>query len=158
NAGLQLALARTLTVGASYAGSRGDFLGGSGRGFYANQLDPRYLVLGNLLTQQATAANIAAAQAIVQGVALPYPNFPGTTAPTLRPFPQYSGVTDAYGDVARSPYHALQVTADKRLSDDGLTVGFNYTFSRTKDNLAARTGYNFDQEWAVGVNDQPHVW
>ena len=43
----------TLTVGAAYAGSRGDFLGGSGRGFYSNQLDPRYLVLGNLLTQSA---------------------------------------------------------------------------------------------------------
>jgi hypothetical protein len=22
----------------------------------------------------------------------------------------------------------------------------------------ARTGYNFDQDWSVGVNDQPHVW
>ena len=38
-----------------------------GRGFYSNQLDPQYLVLGNLLTQQATPANIAAAQAIVSG-------------------------------------------------------------------------------------------
>ena len=36
-------------------------------------------------------------------------------------------------------------------------MNFNYTFSRTEDNLAARTGYNFDQDWAVGVNDQPHV-
>ena len=76
----------------------------------------------------------------------------------LRPFPQYSGVTDVYGDVARSTYHSLQLTAEKRRSDDGLTVNFNYTFSRTEDNLAARTGYNFDQDWAVGVNDQPHVW
>ena len=61
NAGLQYALTGTVTVGASYAGSRGDFLGGSGRGFFANQLDPRYLVLGNLLTQPATPANVAAA-------------------------------------------------------------------------------------------------
>ena len=64
---MQYALTSTMTVGAAYAGSRGDFLGGSGRGFYANQLDPRYLVLGNLLTQTANAANIAAAQAIVPG-------------------------------------------------------------------------------------------
>jgi hypothetical protein len=76
----------------------------------------------------------------------------------LRPFPQYSGVTDVYGDVARSTYHSLQLTAEKRRSDDGLTVNVNYTFSRTEDNLVARTGYNFDQDWAVGVNDQPHVW
>lgn len=158
NAGVQYALARTITVGASYAGSRGAFLGGSGRGFYANQLDPRFLVLGNLLTQQATPANIAAAQAIVSGVSLPYPNFSGTISQMLRPFPQYSGVTDVYGDVARSTYNSLQLTVEKRRSDDGLTVNFNYTFSRTKDNLVARTGYDFDQDWSVGVNDQPHVW
>jgi hypothetical protein len=158
NAGVQYALARTITVGASYAGSRGAFLGGSGRGFYANQLDPRFLVLGNLLTQQATPANIAAAQAIVSGVSLPYPNFSGTISQMLRPFPQYSGVTDVYGDVARSTYNSLQLTVEKRRSDDGLTVNFNYTFSRTKDNLVARTGYDFDQDWSIGVNDQPHVW
>jgi hypothetical protein len=46
----------------------------------------------------------------------------------------------------------------QRRTSDGLTVSFNYTYSRTKDTLAARTGYNFDQDWAVGVNDQPHVW
>ena len=158
NAGFQYALARTLTFGATYAGSVGDFLGGSGRGFFANQLDPRFLPLGNLLTQQATPANITAAQAIVPGIGLPYPNFSGTIAQMLRPFPQYSGVTDVYGNVAESTYHSLQLTAEKRRSDDGLTVNFNYTFSRTEDNLAARTGYDFDQDWAVGVNDQPHVW
>jgi Carboxypeptidase regulatory-like domain/TonB dependent receptor len=158
NAGFQRALTNTITFGASYAGSRGDFLGGAGRGFFANQMDPRYLVLGNLLTQQATAANVAAAQAIVPGIGLPYPNFSGTISQMLRPFPQYSGVTDVYGNVAWSTYHSLQLTAEKRRSDDGLTVSFNYTYSRTEDNLAARSGYNFDQDWSVGVNDQPHVW
>jgi len=94
----------------------------------------------------------------VSGVLLPYAGFSGTIAQMLRPFPQYSGVTDVYGDVARSTYHSLQLTLEKRRSDDGLIVNFNYTYSRTKDNLTARTGYNFDQDWAVGVNDQPHVW
>ncbi len=100
NVGTQYALTSMITVGAAYAGSHGDFLGGSGRGFYANQLDPRYLVLGNLLTQTANAANIAAARAIVPDVALPYANFSGTIGQMLRPFPQYSGVTDVYGNVA----------------------------------------------------------
>ena len=159
NAGFQRTIFKTLTLGATYAGSRGDFLGSStGRGFFANQLDPRFLVLGNLLTQQATAANITAAQAIVPGVSLPYAGFSGTIGQMLRPFPQYSGVTDVYGDVARSTYHSLQLTLEKRRSDDGLIVNFNYTYSRTMDNLTTRTGYNFDQDWAVGVNDQPHVW
>ncbi|MGH9204526.1 MAG: hypothetical protein ACRD2A_25130, partial [Vicinamibacterales bacterium] len=125
--------------------------------YFANQLDPKYLVLGNLLTQQATAANIAAAQAIVPTITMPYPNYSGTIVQMLRPFPQYSGVTDVYGNVASSRYHSLQFTAEKRLSADGLIVNVNYTLSRTEDNLSARTGYNFDQDWAVGVNDQPHV-
>jgi len=158
NAGLQRTIWRTVTLGATYAGSRGDFIGSSGRGVYQNQLDPRFLVLGNLLTQNATAATIAAAQAIVPGVALPYTGFSGTIGQMLRPFPQYSGVTDVYGDVARSTYHSLQLTLEKRRSDDGLIVNFNYTYSRTKDNQTARTGYNFDQDGAVAVNDQPHVW
>ncbi|HMJ84315.1 MAG TPA: TonB-dependent receptor, partial [Vicinamibacterales bacterium] len=158
NAGLQRTLWRTVTLGATYAGSRGDFIGSSGRGFYSNQMDPRFLVLGNLLTAQATAANIAAAQAIVPGVSLPYTGFSGTIGQMLRPFPQYSGVTDVYGDVARSTYHSLQLTLEKRRSDDGLIVNFNYTYSRTEDNQTARTGYNFDQDWAVAGNDQPHVW
>ena len=158
NAGFQYALHSSITVGASYAGSRGDFLDGPKRGFYSNQLDPKYLVLGNLLTQQATAANLAAARTIVPGIGLPYANFSGTIAQMLRPFPQYSGVTDVYGNIARSNYHSLQLTAEKRRSDDGLSVSFNYTFSRTEDNLSARTMYDIDQDWAVGANDQPHIW
>ena len=156
NAGLQYALTSTTTVSAAYAGSRGDFLDGSGRGYWSNQLDPRYLVLGNLLTQPATPANIAAAQAVVPGVALPYANFSGTIGQMLRPFPQYSAVTDVYDNVNDSRYHSLQLTMEQRRLR-GLTLNVNYTFSRTKDNLSARTGYNFDQDRAVGVNDQPHV-
>ena len=76
----------------------------------------------------------------------------------LRPFPQYSGVTDVYGNVAWSNYDSLQLTLEQRRVDDGLTVNVNYTYSRTEDNLAARTGYDFEQDWAIGVNDQPHVF
>jgi hypothetical protein len=158
NVGIQYALHNTITVGAAYAGSNGDFLDGPKRGTYANQLDPKYLVLGDLLTQQATAANIAAARAVVPGIGLPYPNFSGTISQMLRPFPQYSAVTDVYGNISRSTYHSLQLTAEKRRSDDGLSVSFNYTFSRTEDNLSARTMYDIDRDWAVGANDQPHIW
>ena len=67
-------------------------------------------------------------------------------------------MTDVYGNVASSRYHSLQLTAEKRRGDDGLTVNVNYTFSRTEDNLAARTGWDFAQDWAVGINDQPHIF
>ena len=156
NGGFQFALTSTTTIGLSYAGSQGDFLGGSGRGYWSNQLDPKYLALGNLLQQRASPAIIAAAQAILPDVRLPYPNFSGTIAQMLRPFPQYSGVTDVYGDVATSTYHSLQLTVEQRRFH-GLVVNFNYTFSRTRDNLSWRSGYLIDQDRAVGTNDQPHI-
>ena len=117
------------------------------RGFYSNQLDPKYLVLGNLLTQQATPANIAAAQAIVPGIGLPYPNFSGTISQMLRPFPQYSAVTDVYGNISRSNYHSLQLTAEKRRSDDGLrsrsttrSAGRRQSLARERATTSNRTG------------------
>lgn len=156
NAGFQYALSPTTTVGVTYAASHGDFLGGSGRGFYSNQLDPKYLALGNLLLQRAAPGTVAAAQAILPGVHLPYPSFSGTIAQMLRPFPQYSGVSDVYGDVASSNYRSLQFTVEQRRFH-GLLVNFNYTYSHSEDNFSSRSGYLIDQDWAVSANDQPHV-
>ena len=138
--------------------SNGHFLGGGGRGIWSNQMDPRYLALGNLLTQQATPANIAAARAIVPDVALPYPTFSGTIGQMLRPFPQYSGVTDVYGNVGNSKYNSLQATFELRRAN-GLTLNVNYTYSRADDDRGAiRTAYNFGDDKAVGVNDQTHIF
>src|SRR5262249_47625148 len=71
NFSVQRSVTRSLVVTAAYVGSNGKQLRGGGRGIYSNQLDPKYLVLGNLLTQTATPANVAAAAAIVPGVQLP---------------------------------------------------------------------------------------
>src|SRR5262249_34158370 len=129
NISVQRALTPSLVATLAYVGSNGKQLRGGGRGVWSNQLDPRYLALGDLLNQNATPASIAAAQAIVPGVNLPFPTFVGTIAQMLRPFPQYSGVTDVYGDVGQSNYNALQATIQKRLSH-GLTFNLNYTFSK----------------------------
>ena len=110
NLSIQRSLTQSLVVTAAYVGSNGKQLRGGGRGIYSNQMDPKYLVLGNLLTQTATPANVAAAAAIVPGIKLPFPTFSGTIAQMLRPFPQYNGVTDVYGDVGQSNYNALQLS------------------------------------------------
>ena len=55
NAGVQYAL-RSSPSAPPMRAAAAIFLGGSGRGFYANQIDPQYLALGNLLTQPATPA------------------------------------------------------------------------------------------------------
>jgi hypothetical protein len=155
NLSVQRSLTRSLVVTAAYVGSNGKQLRGGGRGIYSNQLDPKYLVLGNLLTQNATAANVTAAQAIVPGVKLPFATFSGTIAQMLRPFPQYNGVSDIYGDVGQSNYNALQLSVEQRLSR-GLTFNLNYTYSKALGTINGnRSAYI--QEKHLSTTDQPHL-
>jgi len=155
NLSVQRSLTSSLVVTAAYVGSNGKQLRGGGRGPWSNQMDPRYLVLGNLLTQNATPANVAAAQAIVPGVSLPFPTFVGTIAQMLRPFPQYNSVTDVYGNVGQSNYNALQLSLQQRLAR-GLTFNFNYTFSKALGTINGnRSAYI--QEKSLSTTDQPHL-
>ena len=71
-------------------------------------MDPKFLVLGNLLTQTATPANVAAAAAIVPGIKLPFANFSGRSV-RCSPLPQYNSVTEAYNNDGQSNYNALQL-------------------------------------------------
>ena len=156
NLSIERAVTANLTIGAAYVGSKGHWLGGAGRGIWSDQIDPRYLVLGNLLQQPATPANLAAANAIFPGIGPPFPNFTGSIAQTLRPFPQYNGINDVWGDIGNSSYDSLQITATKRLSY-GLTFNFNYTWAKAFDDTGgARTAYNLSQERALSPVS-PHV-
>jgi hypothetical protein len=131
----------TITTSMSYVGSQGHFLiadASNARGFYANQLDPRYLVYGNNLTLSG-----AAATAFCAANNLPCPkNFTSSQqlSTALRPFP-FSGATDFFANTSNSNYNALQVTANMRATH-GLTLMANYTWSRTIDDGGTfRTGY-----------------
>ena len=109
--GLQRQFGGSWTVGAAYSASVGHFLPRNGDiGIWSNSILPQYLVLGSLLGVQATPANIAAAQAIVPGIALPFSNFQGTIGQLLKPFPQYAGVTYYSGNLGNSTYNSLQLT------------------------------------------------
>lgn len=148
-------LTQSIVLTASYVGSNGKQLRGGGRGIYSNQMDPRYLVLGNLLTQNASPANIALANQIIPGIRLPFPTFSGTIAQMLRPFPQYNSVSDVYGDVGQSSYNALQLSIQQRLYK-GLTFNFNYTFSKALGTINGnRSAYI--QERHLSTTDQPHL-
>ncbi|HEX5082376.1 MAG TPA: TonB-dependent receptor [Blastocatellia bacterium] len=155
NLSIQRSLTNSLVVTAAYVGSNGKQLRGGGRGAYSNQIDPKYLVLGNLLTQTANPTNVAAAAAIVPGIKLPFANFSGTIAQMLRPFPQYNSVTDVYGNVGQSNYNALQLSVQQRLSQ-GLTFNVNYTFSKALGTINGnRSAYI--QEKNLSTTDQPHL-
>ena len=150
NFGIERAIFHTLTFGASYVGSNGHYLGGGGRSIWSGQMDPKYLVLGNLLQSQATPANIAAASRIIP-VALPFASFTGTISQMLRPFPQYQGVSDLWGDVANSNYNSMQLILKKSLSK-GFTFNVNYTYSKGFDDTAgSRSAYNWRTEKALAL-------
>ncbi|MBI4893702.1 MAG: carboxypeptidase regulatory-like domain-containing protein, partial [Acidobacteria bacterium] len=120
NFSIQRAITPTLTLTAGYVGGNGKLLRGGGLGMWSGQIQPKFLALGNLLTSQVNATTLAQAKAIMPEVSLPYPNFRGTFAQMLRPFPQYSGVTVDFINLASSNYNSLQLTLQKRMSN-GLT-------------------------------------
>ena len=158
NLSIQRSLTSSLVLTAAYVGSNGKQLAGAGRGSWSNQIDPRYLVLGNLLNQPANPANVAAAAAIVPGVALPFPTFNGTIAQMLRPFPQYGGIADPYGNVGQTIYHAMQASLQQRLSN-GLTFNINYTFSKSIGNIfGIRSAYLGNLDRSIANTDMPHVF
>jgi hypothetical protein len=158
NLSIQRSLTPSMVLTVAYVGSNGKQLAGAGHGLWSNQLDPKYLVLGNLLNATATPANVTAAQAILPGVALPYANFSGTIAQMLRPFPQYSTVSDPYGNVGQSNYHALQTSLQQSLSH-GLTFNVNYTFSKALGNIfGIRSAYVGQWDKSISNTDMPHVF
>ena len=161
NIGVERELSNNLTVSLNYVGSQGHFLptGGSGaRGIYNDQVDPSFYNLGSLLTAKATTANVAAAQAINPNVKLPYSTFSGTIGQMLRPFPQYNGVGDTYGNIVNSTYNAFQMSLNQRMSR-GLQFMLNYTYSHEYDDGGTfRSGYLPNSiEHARGTADTPQA-
>jgi hypothetical protein len=154
----------------AYVGSQGHFLisdGGNARGFWADQLDPKYLVY-----QSNLALSGPAATAFCNANNLPCPaNFTSgqNLGTALKPFP-FNAVSDYMGNVSNANYNALQVTANMRPSH-GLTFMANYTWARTIDDGGSfRTGYAIPanvsgtgKPWAadaiertISTSNQPH--
>jgi hypothetical protein len=145
NLSVQRQLSNTIVATVSYVGSEGHFEptdGGNPRGYWADQLDPKYLSLGNDLNT-AVSKLPGGYAAYAQAHNLPYYSWFATNqslSTALKPFPQY-GVSDSYGDVANSNYHSLQVQVTKQMAK-GVTFMGNYTFSKALDDGGTfRTGY-----------------
>jgi hypothetical protein len=155
----------------TYVGSQGHFLladGSNARGFYSDQLDPKYLALGSVLATTGTTL-----QSTCAANNLPCPaNFTTSKAVSdaLKPFP-FQTVTDFFSNTSNANYHAIQVVANLRATHH-LTFMANYTWSRAIDDtgqfrsgyaLPAGTVYNnpnaYKQdsiERTVSTSSQPH--
>ena len=149
NLGMQKVLTKDTTVSLVYSGSQSHFVAGAlVAGPDSGQLDPRYVsTLGstyatdgvtNILAAQATAANIAIAQAADPTVKVPYAGYAqagalsstATIGRMLRPFAQYSSTPTAIWDnIANLNYNAFQLSLNMR-EHKGTTFTVNYTYSR----------------------------
>ncbi|QEE30889.1 TonB-dependent receptor [Terriglobus albidus] len=170
NVGIQHSLTKDMVLAINYVGNQSHHLinstsnAANARGYWSNQLNPIYLAgLGSvtatdgktpILIAPATSANVAKAQAAMPGIKIPQ-NFQdaaaasnggaATIAQGLTAFPQYSGVTDTWGNVGNFSYNSLQVTVQQRMSR-GLTFNFNYTWSKNVGNDGTfRSGFAIPQ-------------
>ena len=160
-------LSPSTVIKVSYAASNSHYLPtGIGRGIWSGQLNPEYLPLAGLLTTTETPTSLAAAQAIMPQVQLPYANFAGAIGQMLLPFPQYAGIGDNFEDMGNGNYNSLQIAAQRHFAH-GLQFLISYTLSREMDDAGSnlggffgaggRTAYNNKLEKAVGNQDIPEV-
>ncbi len=164
NIGIQQMINKKAVLNINYAGSQTHFLpNGAGRGYAQNTIPPTYganPTINGLLAANATSGltngsngttnQIAQVQALI-------PWFNGVTFPSgipiasnatvfslLRPFPQFGGFTDIWGETGNTNYNALQIGILQRPWHN-LSGFVNYTWSKTMgDTGNHRTQFGLD--------------
>jgi hypothetical protein len=179
NVGIQREITKDLAINISYVGSQGHFISianavGARNGLLPSSLAAMagYNVSGGvatpctgsactapLLTQKATAANIALAAGA--GFTPPNPIAAATYYGSnlinqyYLAFPQYKSITDGTSFVGNSNFNALEVTLKQRTAH-GLDMMLNYTYSKTIDDLGTfRVGDNDRLDRSLSTADEP---
>ena len=120
---LQRSVFRDSMLEALYTGAHGTRLTAE-RLVTLNQVHPRHLALGSLLTKSVFSEEARGA-----GIPVPFEGFEGSVAQALRPFPQFLDLTSARAKAGSSSYHGLTLRFRKRMSS-GLGLDSHYTFSK----------------------------
>jgi len=168
NFGIERSLTPDLTLGINYAANESHFIinsgttGGNARGYYTNQLNPKYLaVLGSVQGKSLTGSTVPIlnAPANANNAAIVASYFPSAPVPPfftaagavsasanvaqmLTAFPQYSTVNDTFGNVGNFSYHSLQIVLNQRMHN-GLSFNANYTYSKNLgDDGTYRSGFD----------------
>jgi trimeric autotransporter adhesin len=130
---VQRELGGNLSGSVAYIGSTGRRLTTAGN-VNINQVDPKYLPLGNALTQTVPNpffgnpnAGTFASRATIERNQL------------LRPFPQFLNVNQAETNLGKSQYHAGVIQIRKRMT--WWSGSFSYTYSRLQDNQFGQGNY-----------------
>jgi len=164
---IQHAFTPNMVLSIAYSASVGHHLAGAGvAGPLTDQIPVKYLPLQGLLTTTLSPSSLASAVAVLTplgitipwaGSGVPFPNFVGTIGQALKPFPQYSTISDVWSDVGNSAYHSLQISFNRRMSH-GLTFMMNYTYSKELDDIAGVRFPGADNlERSAGTIDHPNV-
>ena len=130
--GIQYLLNANTSITANYVGNHSYRLN-AGNFANLNQLNPKYLSLGDTLLDDISAH---------PEIKLPYAGFEGTVAQALLPYPQYAGggVTYQFPHFGKANYNALQVVGTRRLSK-GLGFLASYAFQKTLTNTDGASIY-----------------
>jgi hypothetical protein len=164
NLGLQTEVTKDLMVEIDWRASKGTRLH-AGPNVIPNQIDPKELSRGAVLTQLIESPEQAAAA----GLPYPYPGFRGLGAHTLLPFPHLANRgLSSFGDpVGFSTYHSMNVIATKRMAKGYYLYGA-YTFSKgitnvTDVNVGGNTTgiqdtYNRTLYKSISPLDRTHVF
>jgi hypothetical protein len=162
NVGIQQMINKKAVLNINYAASQTHFLpGGAGRGYAQNTFSPVIGVdptLNPLLTANAptligNATGIAAVQQYAPWFnAKTFPSGIGiasnaTVFSMLRPFPQFGGFTDIWGETGNANYSALQIGILQRPWHN-LSGFVNYTWSKTMSDVG-----NHRTQFGLGPND-----
>ncbi len=154
---VQRELPKGLLLDVAYIGSKGSRLNS-----YVpyNQVDPKYLSLGSLLSLNVTDPLVVA-----QGFKKPYDSFAGTLAQSLRPYPQYNNIIHTYLGTGGTTYNSLQVKLEKRFSALNVLAAYtweknleiNGSYTQTGNGTAPQDQYNLKPEKYLSIQDYPHT-
>jgi carboxypeptidase family protein len=137
NLGFQYQLPASTVFEINYIANKGTRL--LARGFdNLNPLPSSVLSRGDVLGQPWTAAS---------GVPQPYPGFVGSVAQALRPYPQFTNISQTYAYFGNSNYNSLQIQVTRHFKK-GLAVLGAYTWSKS----IALTDSSIDDDYQ-GVAD-----
>ena len=146
-------------IDVDYQGNRGYRLNST---VDINQVNPSYLYLGSLLSQSITAPGVVAA-----GFKAPYPNFTGTLAQALRPFPQFLNVFSRNSGQGQTWYDSATFKVQRRFGNWQFTASYvrsktlglltyRQIFSQTQ--VYPQDMYNLNQAKSYLPFDQPNVF
>lgn len=179
--GFEHQLTNNMSISLSYVGSEGHFISASKAIGSRNNMLPEslaamagYNVSGGvatpcsgaacgspLLTQKATAANLALATAT--GFAVPNPYNAANAAyyasngvyQYYEPFPQFKSVSDTTSFVGNTNWNALELSLRQRPAY-GMNFMLNYTYSKSIDDVGTfRVGDNQRLDRSLSTTDQP---